>query len=199
MLLNHNSTGHLKKDIQSHHYVEVGMTVFVAEPGAEIIGQALLYFGSVLGMDDAALGPYLKKHGLDHLVPDQWYPHQACLDLLKELDELDYFHGIALGVNAIAIFSPPQPSMEIAFQSMDISYFRAHRGVSSGYRYEMTGPRSAKVICNNPYPSDFDYAIVYSTVKNSLPADSTTFTVVRDDSVQNRTNGGDTDVFLVAW
>lgn len=64
-------------------------TPFVAgKPNTEVIGQVVISFSENLESD--VIAPILPKHGLDNIQPDQWYSHQAWMNLLKDLSEM---HG----------------------------------------------------------------------------------------------------------
>ncbi len=170
------------------------------DPANEIIGHGALANITALDRDD--IQHFLQKHNLTDIEPDSWYPHQPIMDLLRDINEANFLNLVAVGMNVpkVAAFPPHIDSIEKALGMLDIAYQMNHRGPDIGYyHFESTGERSGKMICKNPYPSDFDYGLVYALVKNFRPADSVDFSVVRDETVKNRTTGGDTCVYHIEW
>ena len=83
--------------------------------------------------------------------------------------------------------------------SIDVAYHMNHRGGDIGsYRFESTGPKSGKMICRNPYPSDLDQGIVYAVARRFAPKGA--FPLVKlDETAPSRKRGADACTFLIAW
>lgn len=65
------------------HYVA---QPFVAgTPEAEVTGAAMIAFAENLEAD--AIQPTLKKFNLKQIDPDEWYPHQLWMDILKDVED----------------------------------------------------------------------------------------------------------------
>jgi hypothetical protein len=63
------------------------------------------------------------------------------------------------------------------------------------YAFHRDGTRSGVMVCNTPYPSDFDRGIV-TGVARRFRAHAT---VVMDESQPSRKRGGESCTYLVAW
>ena len=55
------------------------------------------------------------------------------------------------------------------------------------------------MVCENPYPSDFDYGIIYRIVQKFRGPDSDELLVMLDDSKPTRKNGADSCTYLIRW
>jgi hypothetical protein len=65
--------------------------------------------------------------------------------------------------------------------------------------FEEAEKAKAKMICNNPYPCDFDRGSVEAVAKRFKPAGSSAARVTHDDSAPYRKKGGDACTYLVEW
>ena len=75
-----------------------------------------------------------------------------------------------------------------------------HRGGEIGrYKFESLGSNSAKIICNNPYPCDFDMGIISAMARRFLPSTSTGVTVEHLESSKCRKTGNDNCSYIVKW
>ena len=170
--------------------------------GVEVNGETVL---SVVN----GMGPYksmglkiLAVHGIKDPKPGDWYPQQAWLDSFKEIsDKIGSGTLLSIGksIPDSANWPPEVDSLEKALASIDVAYHMNHRnGEIGSYRYESTGHNSAKMVCNNPYPSDFDRGIILATAQKFAP-DGVSPVVKLDDSQPTRKNGADSCTYLVAW
>lgn len=163
----------------------------------EVNGQTIL--STLDGVGDT-VQPILKKHRLSNLQPDEWYPQQAWLDVLKEVHDGNFLNlvGIGMKIPENAKFPPEINSIDSALKLLDTAYHMNHRNGEIGhYRYQPVGDHAIDVICENPYPSDFDYGIIYGLVKRFRP-DGTHFKVVRQDT-PCRLKGDDQCIYHVTW
>ncbi|MBI5929632.1 MAG: hypothetical protein HY862_10010 [Chloroflexi bacterium] len=163
------------------------MTQFIAlDPNVEVSGAVILAAIAHLKTD---VVPLLDKYGIFDVRPDKWYPLQAFLDVLKAIND-----GWQLGSSTVdlmsigmqipdnALWPPEVTSVEAALNSIDVAYHINHRGGEIGhYQIETTEPHHIRMVCDNPYPSDFDYGIIYRTVKKFSPKGQI-FQVQRADS-----------------
>ena len=63
----------------------------------------------------------------------------------------------------------------------------SHRGGDVGsYDFQSTGPRSAKMVCRNPYPCELDRGIIEAMATRFKPDDSLGVSVRHDDSAPCR-------------
>ncbi|MEM6529549.1 MAG: hypothetical protein AAF653_14725, partial [Chloroflexota bacterium] len=134
--------------------------------------------------------------------PDRWYSQQDQLNILKEVSAFGLLSLVAVGMQIPdkAAFPPDIKSVEDGLNLLNQAYRMNHRGGAIGeYRYEPAGERSGKMIARNPYPSDFDYGLIYKMVQKFRPADSTRFYVELDADVPTRKNGADSCTYLIVW
>jgi len=66
------------------------------------------------------------------------------------------------------------------------------------YRFEFTGPRSARLIFNNPYPCDSYDGIISAMIYRFTPAGATPH-IQHLDISQNRTRKGVSCTYNVTW
>ena len=85
-------------------------------------------------------------------------------------------------------------------RSINIAYHMNHRGGEIGtYGFQSTGPRSATMVCRNPYPCAFDRGIIEAMAARFKPDDSVAVSVQHDDSAPCRRHGADSCTYLVTW
>ncbi len=175
------------------------MAEFVCfDSNVEAVGQGIMVIVAALG--DKAL-PTLAKYELDDLDPEGWYPQQPFLDAFRELSQQGFFNMVACGMKVpdVAAF-PPMETVEEALSLVGQAYQMNHRGGDIGeYTLKEIGDRKAEMYCRNPYPSDFDYGIIYRLVQKYRPEDSKGFKVVRDEEVPNRKTGADACTYYIEW
>nr|MBN1229529.1 hypothetical protein [Anaerolineae bacterium] len=168
------------------------------DPDVEVLGAAIM--ATIAGMEKDVL-PILEKHGITNLTPEGWYPQQAWLNTLSDIDR----SGSLIDLASIGMRIPenavwPEHTMTITegLASIDVAYHMNHRNGEIGeYRPLQSGPNEMKIICTNPYPSDFDYGIIYATAQKFLPA-GMSFKVIRDAS-PSRMKGDDCCIYTVTW
>jgi hypothetical protein len=169
-------------------------------PDNEVSGAAILATLIALGGDKVET--LAEKHGLD-LSQEGYHPVQIDLDILRELKETGDFSdmvSVGMEIPEAAEFPPDLNDIHQALASINIAYQMNNRGPDIGfYAYEKLGERSAKMTCRNPYPSDFDFGLIYAMVKRFRPADSQFIRVIRDDTIPNRKTGADTCIYTVEW
>lgn len=170
------------------------------DPNVEVIGQAIQ--STLVGLDEQTV-PILKKHNLYPIDPESWYNQQAWMDAFKEIAGLGFMNMVAIGMRVPdnAKFPPDIEGVHSVLGLLNVAYQMNHRGGEIGsYDYEPTGERSGVMVCRNPYPSDFDYGLIYRTVQKFVTDESEDGIIVkRDDTVKNRTTGGDTCRYEISW
>jgi hypothetical protein len=146
----------------------------------------------------------LAKHGLEDVKPDYWYPQQAWLDAFYELAQGDFsatldLVSIGMRIPEAAIWPSGVKTVEDALFSIDEAYQMAHRnGEIGSYHVRVVGEGEAVLVCENPYPCDFDYGLIYSAARGFLPP-RTGLTVVHDDHAPCRKKGDDSCTYHVRW
>ncbi|HRF93649.1 MAG TPA: hypothetical protein PLZ51_00575 [Aggregatilineales bacterium] len=159
------------------------------------ISSVIVSFG-----DDAV--KILKKYDLYPILPDGWYNQQRWLDSFKELAATHFLSLVSVGMKIpdLAAWPPDINSVHAALASINVAYSMNHRnGEIGGYYYTETGPTSGTMVCKNPYPSDFDYGLIYRTVQKFRDSTSTKLVVKRDEDNPNRMSGGDSCTYYIEW
>jgi len=174
------------------------------DPKAEVIGQSMLGFLQCLRREEVA--PYLTKHGLTDIRPDQWYPVQKWLDVLSDLSEqkaggaMFDFVAIGMKVSELSEFPPEiktMPFAEVAISGGRQAYQMAHRGGDIGeITGEIVSAKHIKVCYKTPYPDDFWYGGLYAFARRVL---SGHFTVYYDEETPRREHGGEYTIIHVTW
>ena len=194
------------------------MAQFIAfDKQAEVNGETVLSIVSGMEMFKAEALNILKNNGIDNPVPGKWYSQQAWLNAFKSISEKLGFNTLFLIGKKIpenAQWPPFVNSVETALPSIDVAYHMNHRiqgevlfnpqtgAMKEGighYGFEKTGPRSAKMVCNNPYPCDFDRGIIESAARKFKPSDANALIVKHDDSQPCRKKGKDSCTYLISW
>lgn len=158
----------------------------------------------------------LADHGIVNPEPRKWYNQQTWLDSFKEFS--GSFHPNTLTYLGRKIpenskFPPEIRDISLALQSIDWSYHLHHRieGVplfnyATGimkegighYLFEQTSPKKVVMICNDPYPCDFDKGIIDAIAFRFRPNGSTP-RVTHENSDHCRTNGNDSCTYTIEW
>lgn len=178
------------------------MAEFISfEPTVEVIGQAIL--ATIAGMGDAAI-PYLKKYQLDDIKAEQWYLQQSWLDFLKHISQREFnsvfdLVGIGIQIPEHAIFPPDIVSIPTALKVIDVAYYMNHRNGKIGHYHAHTiNDNQIDVVCENPYPCDFDYGLIYGMVRR-FRSQGVHFSVQHDDNLPCRQKGAETCTYHVTW
>lgn len=187
----------------------------VFSPNVEVNGITVL--SVVAGMLAKELAfEILGYHGISDIRADSWFSQQSWLNAFKEISQ---------SVGPLALFSigkriPDNAdwpaninSIDTALPSIDVAYHMNHRinGIvmcdpATGNMLEGIGhylavkssDREMKVICDNPYPCQFDRGIVLSAAEK-FKAAGTIVTLVEDAADGCRAHGGKACTFVVRW
>jgi len=184
------------------------MRTLSCDPGMEMVGQAMLSFIDNVQTDD--IQPYLAKHGLKNIRPDQWYPASKLMDLMNDMAA-----GTNLSSNLVAIgmqmstnmVMPPDMEhapLSVILEAWDVLYHLQHRNLKNpnidiGYvKAQKVTDTHYTTIHKHLYPDDFTYGIAYGMARRFLPK-GTSFKVKYDDKTPTRDNGGDVTIIHVVW
>ena len=159
----------------------------------------------------------LKANGIDKPVITNWYPQQAYLNAFKSISEkLGPYALYEVGkmIPEIAKWPPQIKTIEEGLPSIDVAYHLNHRigskilvnkilgilleGIGH-YKYEKSGLRSAVMVCNNPYPCDFDRGIIEAVVNKFNPPDCKAYSVKHNDLLPCRKLGHDSCTYTIKW
>jgi hypothetical protein len=179
------------------------MTQFKAfAPNVEVNGETILSVVDGMGIAKELALKILASQGIANPQPGQWYPQQAWLDAFQIIAEKigpTTLLAIGKAIPAHAQWPPQIDTIEKALDSINTAYHMNHRGGEIGsYQFELTGPNSGRVICRNPYPSEFDQGIIYAVARKFAPKGAFPF-VKLDETAPMRKNGADSCTFLITW
>lgn len=179
------------------------MTQFKAySPDVEVNGQTVLSIVDGMGSFTMSANNILMQNGISDPKPGQWYLQQNWLNAFKEIsDKLGPKTLLQIGkkIPENADFPPQIDDIEKALAAIDVAYHMNHRNGEIGhYNYEKTGPNSARIVCNNPYPCEFDRGIIMAMAQRFAPQDSHV-KVEHDGSQPCRVNGAETCTYLITW
>jgi hypothetical protein len=183
-------------------------------PGVEVYGAVV--FSVLNGMGDfkTRAEGILAQHGIRKPQPETWYPQQAWLDSFQTIAEkIGPRTLFAIGRQILEVVEWPDwiNSLPTGMAAIDMNYHLRHRldGVPmlnektgemtegiGHYEFKgITGDRSALMVCNNPYPSEFDRGIITAMGRRFKPG----LEVSLDTTQPNRTNGGDSCTYIIEW
>lgn len=181
------------------------MAQFIAfDPNVEVNGQTILSVVNALPTGQESRLAILKKHGI---TPEEgkWYKQQSWLNAFKALStEIGDKTIFAIGktIPEHAVFPPQIDTLQKALSAIDIAYHMNHRNGEIG-TYMLTHfdekKREAIMVCNNPYPSEFDRGIITTMLRRFKPKDSYKYDVVTDLSKKSRVKGDDSCTYVVTW
>ncbi len=148
----------------------VAQTFVAASPDAMVIGQAVQAFAENIQAD--VIKPILPKHGFEEIDPEKWYPHQAWMDVLKEVN--DTLGGsasqvfIAFGKQVVesAVMPPEIKSIPDVLDALHAIHHLNLQNVpdDEGYAIEKIKEQHYNVYENTPNPSDTIYGFIWGLV-----------------------------------
>jgi hypothetical protein len=145
----------------------------------------------------------LKTNGIDLTQSQQWFSQQAWLDtfkhIAKEMGPQTLFQ-IGKKIPENAKFPPHINSLEEALNSIDVAYHLNHKDGEIGYyKSIIVDNRSAVMVCNNPYPCEFDRGIIEGMCQKFKSTKTVFFVVEHDDKQLCRQNGADSCTYFISW
>jgi len=189
----------------------------VYEKGIEIIGKDIKATIDGMGVFKNTALKILSDVGLDNMVFDDkhWYSQEKWLEALKIISKqvgpkILFNIGKSIIDNAVL---PPIKNIEDALELMDIAYHMNYRNkygrrlydpvkkiMSEGighYKYQRAkgGKTKALMICDDPYPCDYNMGIITSFSKKF----ETLATIRHADHLPCKKNGADSCTYLVKW
>jgi hypothetical protein len=196
------------KQYQSKQFKKRGlkMAEFVSfDPESEVSGsniQLVIKAHRALGFDIAAC---LSKHKLNRVQPNDWVNLQTYLDCLKDIQqEFSYYYSfyslIAIGTKVIdyAMGIPNPHKSDTNFEPLNNFYQLRHRGMDVGeYSQEFLSEKHLRVTARNPYPSDFDYGLVWGMARMRV-SNGQVLRVIRAESPSRR-KGDASCVYDLIW
>ncbi|HEX8434158.1 hypothetical protein [Archangium sp.] len=151
----------------------------IVPPNVEVQGQSIIaVVGGLQLLKNKALR-LLAENGIQTLEPLGWYPLRDALAAIHSIHEKigpSTLRAVGRQVPEHIRFSPEVRTLEQALRALDAAYQQNHRGQVGGniggYRLESVSARSARLVCDNPYPCDFDQGILEALCERFRPKDS---------------------------
>jgi len=181
------------------------MAEYVAfDTDVEVKGAAVLAVIRGMGLFEKQARKVLSHHGISDPQRDIWYPQQAWLDAFREINQ-------QLGPKALFEIGKaiPQtaswPNDDVdgivdALRTINVAYQMNHRGGYIGsYDYYPIAENTCRMICQNPYPDEFDRGIITEVVTRHKPAGTFMVEVSIDATLPKRSEGGDLCSFIITW
>ncbi|HEX9059938.1 MAG TPA: hypothetical protein VF941_07145 [Clostridia bacterium] len=169
----------------------------------EVNGETVLSVVNGVGAFKRQALDILIRNGINDPKAGQWYPQQSWLNAFKEIAEKigpKSLFSIGKAIPANANFPPDINTIEKALSSIDVAYHMNHKGGEIGhYKFVKTEGNTGKMICNNPYPCEFDMGIIEAMAQKFKPADSVMAFVEQDDSQPCRKKGAESCTYLITW
>jgi hypothetical protein len=180
------------------------MAQFVSfSPKVEVNGETIYSVVDGMGAFKNKAVDILSQNGIKDPKPGTWFPQQSWLNAFRTISDTigkSTLRSIGGKIPANAKFPPDIDSIEKALQAIDVAYHMNHRNGEIGhYTFSSIGPKSAKMVCRNPYPCAFDGGIIEAMAQRFKPKDSMFVRVEHDDSSPCRDKGGDSCTYLIRW
>ncbi len=179
------------------------MALFKAyDPKVEVNGETVLSVIAGVGVFADTARKWLSENGINDPKPGQWYSQQSwlnCFKLIAEKSGKTTLKKIGESIPENAQWPPQVNSIETSLGSIDMAYHINHRNGNIGsYKFTKTGPKSAIMVCDNPYPDAFDFGIIESVARKfSKPDDRVSVKI--DESKPHRDKGADSTTYNIEW
>ncbi len=142
----------------------------------------------------------LASQGIDDPETSKWYPQQAWLDAFKEISAnmgMSTLKTIGRRIPEVALWPKEVNTVDKALASIDVAYHMNHRGGEIGhYHYKKNDESLWTIVCDNPYPCDFDAGIIEATAKKFAPKGTPIF-VTHTDLMGCRKKGSESCTYVV--
>lgn len=139
----------------------------------------------------------LAKNGIEDPRDDEWYPQEAWLDAVAEIDETmgeNTMKEIGRQIPDNADWPPGVDSVVGALASINEAYHMNHRGGEIGYyEAEQVDGSEVEVRCRNPYACAMDQGIIESVVAEFAGERAS----IEEVSDRCRSDGGEECVYRV--
>lgn len=173
------------------------------DPHAEMTGMTVLSFvRSIMHEDIAGI---LKRHHLDNIDPQGWYPVQPLLDVLSEISEGANSSSIfvSIGVAAAQIVLEGMPpamktlSLPEFFSKYDAIWRSRYRNGDGGsIQCQQVDDNHLIVRVRTPYPDDIFYGAIYTYTRFFCPKGKT-FSVAYDETAVPHDAGGEATIMHI--
>lgn len=172
------------------------------DPQTEVIGQLMIAFQE--SGDKSLIQKYLEKHGLADIRPDQWYPLQTWLNVLRDMDEAgDMLNLVDIGMHLIQTAVLPPGFLNLPLKDALLMMNEANRlnnrnGDLGEYKIEEVEDRHIVIRARIPYPDDWLYGMFYGGARRFLPSGALV-DLTYDPVIPRRGAGGEVTIFHLRW
>ncbi len=176
----------------------------VLDANVEVNGESILALVDGMGAFRETALRILEKQGIPDPQPGEWYRQQSLLDAFAVISEklgADALYNIGLKIPGNAQFPSDINSLDRALNVLDIAYHMNHRyGEIGHYNLNNVGDFGFEMVCENPYPCDFDRGLLAALCGRYKPKGSgVTATVIHDDSKPCRKSGASSCTYRITW
>jgi hypothetical protein len=174
-------------------------------PDAELLGGMVHSLWAAFPEDfQETIKGILAKHGVEEIVPQNWYRLQPVLDALKEIESSFGHHLLAQVGEQAATRAPVPPeinSVKVCLFSLNAAFRKFHRGGDIG-GYDVkednsTGITRYVVVSSSPYPCSLTRGYLEGYAKRFKDPDTKEVLVRHDDASPCRRDGADTCTYFV--
>ncbi len=178
------------------------MAQFVAmAPNVEVNGETVRSVILGMGAFEPRALSILSEHGIVKPAAGRWYAQQGWLDAFRQIAEEigpNTLYQIGLKIPEAANFPPGIATVTDALESIDVAYHMNHRrGEIGRYTFVSAGPSAARIVCDNPYPCEFDRGIIQAMTRRFAGGEAVG--VRHDESRPCRNKGGGSCTYVVTW
>ncbi len=175
----------------------------------ECIGQTIWTIVDAMEEDKDMALEFLANNGITVIKSEKYYPIQSFLNAFNEIvaeigPKMLFKIGKALPKNAI--FPPDVDDIHKVMSTLNIAYHMNHKkdgqtmfdpttgvmlnGIGS-YLYTITSKNSGTMVCDNPYPSEFDRGIIMALARKFEPLAEVILDIPKNEK--------DVRKYLVSW
>lgn len=194
------------------------MTEFVTiNNQVEVNGQTVFAIVDGMGLAKEMALRILMDNNIVNPKEGDWFLQQDWLNAFKQISNKvgkNTLFSIGKKIPENAVFPTEIDGVEKALSAIDVAYHMNHRlgkeilfDPESGtmtegighYHYKKLADKKVEMVCDNPYPCNFDRGIIEAMAKKFKPAGSFYIEVEHDDSKECRTKGGESCTYLISW
>jgi hypothetical protein len=190
-----------------------------ASVGLEVNGESVLAIIDALPAFSRRARESLKECGIVDPQPGEWYSQKGLMDALKKIAEGgggSLLFQVGKTILSKAQMPPDIHDFTTAFALLDTAYHMNHRrngqvmfnsenqtmleGIGHySFRPPAGYEKRAQVVCDNPYPCEFDHGLITFAARQFKPQEALLVNVSHDDSQPCRNKGGRSCTYIINW
>ncbi|MFY0528189.1 hypothetical protein ACN28I_35205 [Archangium gephyra] len=170
----------------------------------QVLGQSIMAMIGGMELLKSRAMKILADNGIPQLEAQGWYPMRNALTAIKSIEEKIgpvTMRAVGRKVPEHAKFPPEITTIEQAMLALNVAYQMNHRGQQAGniggYRFDTAG-HGGRMVCDNPYPCNFDHGIIEALCERFRPKDSV-WVRVEHAPLGCRHKGGSDCTYLISW